>query len=342
MTRVPDPEILFFTSPIGLGHATRDCAVAGHLGSFRMRFVTGSGAARMIGGYGFDVLDAYRPPDFAVRAGSLKRPLGWLWRYYRYYRDCKRIARREIEDRRPSVIVSDEDFASLAVGQEMGIPTVLITDVLETGFTRGPASVIERKMNRSMQEIASRCGAVILPEDGPDAGNQRRVGPIVRGTARTREELRSKFGFTGRTILISAGGTDAGRFLIERALQAVAGLDVDVRVVSGPLLEARYGRDMGFFRDMHEMVYAADAVISLAGRSTIDEAKFYGTPGIFIPIGDHFEQEANARRAGFSFQDIDRLESLVRQLPPRTDAAPSNGAGTAASIIADILEKTNN
>jgi len=27
-------------------------------------------------------------------------------------------------------------------------------------------------------------------------------------------------------------------------------------------------------------------IISLAGKSTIDESKHYGTPGIFIPIRD--------------------------------------------------------
>ena len=38
-----------------------------------------------------------------------------------------------------------------------------------------------------------------------------------------------------------------------------------------------------------------DLVVSLAGRSTIDESRVYGTPGIFIPIKDHFEQEQNAK-----------------------------------------------
>jgi len=52
-------------------------------------------------------------------------------------------------------------------------------------------------------------------------------------------------------------------------------------------------------------------IISLAGKSTIDEAKVYGTPSIFIPIKDHFEQEDNAREEGFDYEDIERLDELI-------------------------------
>ena len=54
-------------------------------------------------------------------------------------------------------------------------------------------------------------------------------------------------------------------------------------------------------------------IISLAGKSTIDEAKAYGTPGIFIPIKGHFEQEDNAKTEGFIFEDINRLETLISE-----------------------------
>ena len=37
--------------------------------------------------------------------------------------------------------------------------------------------------------------------------------------------------------------------------------------------------------------FAADLVISLAGKSTIDESVVYGTPGIFIPIKNHLNKK---------------------------------------------------
>ena len=39
----------------------------------------------------------------------------------------------------------------------------------------------------------------------------------------------------------------------------------------------------------------------------------YGTPGIFIPIKDHFEQEDNAKEMGFNFEDIYNLENLIKE-----------------------------
>ena len=119
---------------------------------------------------------------------------------------------------------------------------VLITDILETHFVKGLGSFIEKKMNKSMQNIIQKCDIVIIPEIGDDDGNIRRVGPIVRKTQYSREELRKKLSFEKKTILVSVGGTDAGMFLIEKILEAVypkLKKDVDVVVVSGPSLNPK-------------------------------------------------------------------------------------------------------
>ena len=168
---VSDKRISFFTSPIGLGHATRDAAIAAHLGA-GVSFTTGDGAARLLADAGESVRDEYRPPGFEVDGkGRLRSPARWLWRYYRYYKDCKGIASRVITRENPDVVVSDEDFASIAVAQGMGIRTVLITDILQTSFTAGwPGTAIEKRMNRSMREMMKKCDAVIMPETGRSTG----------------------------------------------------------------------------------------------------------------------------------------------------------------------------
>lgn len=337
-------KIGFFCSPIGLGHATRDVAVASLLDQKEVKFVTGSAAARLISEYGFDVQDQYRPPRFDVRDGNLQKSLKWLWQYYQYYKDCKSIAAGFIKKEKPDLIVSDEDFASLSVAQEQGIHTILITDILHTRFTKGVGSIIEKKMNKSMQEMMQKCDTVILPESGSDEGNIRRVGPIVRQTNHTREQLRQRFSFTKKTVLVSVGGTDAGRFLIDRAAKASKKLaDVEFVIVSGPSIQTDYlgMRNMGFVNNLHEMIYAADVVVSLAGKSTIDEAKAYGTPGIFIPIRNHFEQEDNARAEGYSHEDVRRLEEIIPQKlgEPRKQAR-SDGAQKAYEIIKGHITNT--
>ena len=39
----------------------------------------------------------------------------------------------------------------------------------------------------------------------------------------------------------------------------------------------------------------------------------YGTPGIFIPIKNHFEQEQGAARFGFKYEDIFRLDHPIEE-----------------------------
>jgi UDP-N-acetylglucosamine--N-acetylmuramyl-(pentapeptide) pyrophosphoryl-undecaprenol N-acetylglucosamine transferase len=334
-------DLDFFSSPIGLGHVTRDIAVVDCFENISTNFLTGGPAVKILKNLDFKVEDVYRPPQFIVEGGSLKNPAKWLWRYYQYYKDCKKISKKFIETDSPKLIVSDEDFASLAVAQDKKIPTVLITDILETHFTKGLASLIEKKMNKSMQEIMKNCDVVILPEDGPDKDNIKRVGPIVRQTMNSREELREKFSFDKKTILVTIGGTDAGMFLIEKVLEIFPKIkECEVVLVTGPSIDRKFEkiRNLGFVTNLHEVVYAADVLVSLAGKSTIDEAKEYGTPAIFIPIRGHFEQEDNAKAEGFVFDDIDRLETLIlEKLGEKRNPIKKNGAQMAANIIKTML-----
>jgi UDP-N-acetylglucosamine--N-acetylmuramyl-(pentapeptide) pyrophosphoryl-undecaprenol N-acetylglucosamine transferase len=287
------------------------------------------------------VEDVYKPPQFIVENGSLKNSARWLWKYYQYYRDCKKISTKIIELDSPNLIVSDEDFASLSVAQNKKIPTVLITDILETRFTKGFTSLIEKKMNKSMLEIIKNCDVVILPEDGPDEDNIRRVGPIVRHTKNSRDELREKFSFDKKTILVTIGGTDTGKFLIEKFLEILPKINEnEIVLVTGPSMTKKFEkiRNLGFVNNLHELIYAADVLVSLAGKSTIDEAKEYGTPGIFIPIKGHFEQEDNAKGEGFVFEDINRLEKLIlEKLEEKRNPIKRNSAQKAANIIKDLL-----
>jgi len=337
-------KMIFFSSPIGLGHVTRDSAIIQHIQEISTKFVTGNAAAKFLEQLQFDVEDAYISPQFIVENGLLQKPLRWLWKYYKYYKDCKNISSKIIKKENPLAVVSDEDFASVTIAQEQNIPTALITDVLETRFTSGIGSIIEKKMNRSMRDIMKKCDVVILPEKGDDKDNMRRVGPIVRTTKNSRDELRKKFSFNKKTIVISVGGTDAGKFLIEKTLKATTIQDnSELIIVSGPSLKKDYGkniRNLGFVNNLHEIIFAADLIISLAGKSTIDESKSYGTPGIFIPIKNHFEQEDNAKDEGFSYNDINRLDSLISQkLEEKRNPQNYDGAKKAAEIIKNIFLK---
>jgi UDP-N-acetylglucosamine--N-acetylmuramyl-(pentapeptide) pyrophosphoryl-undecaprenol N-acetylglucosamine transferase len=346
--------IIFFTSPIGLGHATRDIAVCEELKSLskeKILIITGGPAYDIFSNNGYTVDDAYSPEKFDIdNLMQLRSSLKWLFRYFMYYRKCKLIATGFVDKNEDSLILSDEDFASIAIGEKKNRKRVLITDILETHFVKGMFSTIESRMNKSMQNMLKKCDRVLIPDNGQDVDNISYVGPIVRKSSTTdRALLRKKLGIEKRTILVSIGGTDAGRYLIEKSISAYKNLkiktDLDLLVALGPSLskfENNYTnyRNIGFVDNLHEYVYASDLVVSLAGRSTIDESLVYGTPGIFIPIKEHFEQEQNAKKLGYTYDDISRLETLIEEkieLGRTNRTGVKNGAKTAAKIITEML-----
>jgi UDP-N-acetylglucosamine--N-acetylmuramyl-(pentapeptide) pyrophosphoryl-undecaprenol N-acetylglucosamine transferase len=335
-------DLVFFTSPIGLGHATRDVAISQHLDNIPKKFISGVGASKLLSWHGFDADDLYRPPPFRIENGRLHSPLRWLFDYLAYYKECKRISTKVIEKQRPRLVVSDEDFASLVMAQKQNIKTVLVTDILETKFAKGIGSVIEKKMNQAMKRIIEKCDLVIMPENGQGNNNIARVGPIVRDTVESREQLRKKYSFERKTVVVSIGGTDLGKFLIEKAVEAFKkiNLDAELVIVSGPALQTKQllHRNLGFVSNLHEIIFASDLVISLAGKSTMDESRHYGTPGIFIPIKGHFEQEENARKVGYSYEDIFRLETLIlEKINEKRKPQCFQGGKTAAELLRKFL-----
>ena len=345
--------VLFFASPIGLGHATRDIAICEELKSLtreKISVITGSPAYDIFVNYGYSAENVYNPEQFDIDSSmQLHSRLKWLFNYFMYYRRCKQIASRFV-DGRDDLIVSDEDFASIAIGEKKDRKRVVITDLLETHFVSGMFAALESRMNKSMLNMLAKCNRVIIPDFGEDVDNISYVGPIVRKSSISdRDQLRKKLGIEKRTILISIGGTSAGRHLIEKALNAYnklrSEMDLDLLIATGPSLskfennQTDY-RNIGFVDNLHEFIYASDLVVSLAGRSTIDESRVYGTPGIFIPIKGHFEQEQNASRVGYSYEDISRLETLMRETieKGRSDNPKiQNGAQIAAKIIMKMI-----
>lgn len=335
-------DLVFFTSPIGLGHATRDVAISRHLDDIPKKFISGAGAYKFLSGYEFDADNLLRPPPFRIENGKLQSPLRWLFDYLSYYKECKRVSTKAIEKYRPRLVVGDEDFASLVIAQKEKIKTVLVTDILETKFAKGVGSIIEKSMNRAMKGIIKKCDLVLMPEDGQDHNNIVRVGPIVRDTAESRQQLRKKYSFDRKTIVVSIGGTDLGKFLIEKVVDAFKKikLDAELVIVSGPALHMRQlpYRNLGFVSNLHEIIFASDLVISLAGKSTIDESRHYGTPGIFIPIHGHFEQEDNARERGYSYEDIFRLDTLMlEKIVEKRNPQNFQGGKKAAELIRKFL-----
>jgi UDP-N-acetylglucosamine--N-acetylmuramyl-(pentapeptide) pyrophosphoryl-undecaprenol N-acetylglucosamine transferase len=360
---------LFFSSPIGLGHITRDIAIVKEIAKsfnyYDFEFITGSKAFDFISNENdasaeskFLAHNLYFPPEFSIDEGRLKNSLVWLLKYVSYFRKSKIKVKKLISasgidlDTYP-LIITDEDFASLSVGKDLNIPRILITDILGTHFIgNGILSGIEKYLNNSMCNLIKSSDCVIIPEPGDNRDNLFYVGPIVREIKTSRDELRKKFLFNKFTILVTTGGTSAGDYLTKKTIESFTRLkkrfDCDLVISFSSTISLddkgdKSCRNIGFVNNIHEYVYAADLVISLAGKSTIDESLVYGTPGIFIPIKNHFEQEDRAREMGFSYEDIHRLDSIIEEnllgFRLKKEKMMSNGVAKAAKLINEYLNK---
>jgi UDP-N-acetylglucosamine--N-acetylmuramyl-(pentapeptide) pyrophosphoryl-undecaprenol N-acetylglucosamine transferase len=343
--------MFFFISPIGLGHAARDVAITNNLkfkNYNKVNFVTGSAAYTFLKSYGYKTFNLYDPPKFEIESGKLNHSFRWLIKYLLYYKKCKKIATEIIDANFEKLIVSDEDFASISIAEEKNLRRILITDIINTSFTKGITSIIEKKMNKKLCQIIKKCDCVIIPDYGYDTENFRYVGPIVREINENRETLRKRFNFTKKTIVVSVGGTEAGKYLIEKTIESFrklkTKLDIDLVIVAGPTLQINPSSDfklLGYVPNLHEYIYASDLLISLAGRSTMDESIVYNIPGIFIPLKNHFEQEEGARRLGFEYKDIFKLDNLIEEklssYSNKRKNNTKNGANAAAEIISSFI-----
>lgn len=361
----------FFTSPIGLGHITRDIAILEKMpelaSTVDLTMITGLKAYELVSTYpknrlekiNLQFYDLYNPPDFFISNGVLKNNFVWLLLYLWYYNRSKTLAKNLLlisshyEKSQSNLVISDEDFASISVTKDTDKPRIFITDILNTRFIESKMlSGVESFLNNTMSKLMQSCNCVIVPELGDNKDNIIYVGPIVREILTSRTELRRRFSLSRKTILITTGGTNAGKYLSKKVLEVLLVLirrfDFDL-ILSFPYelhvsgFEDHAFRNIGFVPNIHEYIFAVDLVISLAGKSTIDECSIYGTPGIFIPIKNHFEQEERALKFGFSYDDINRLEEIIEEylssIGARKKYNVKNGAMQAAQIISEYLNE---
>ena len=322
-------KIFFATNPIGLGHAARDVSIIPYLekAGFKITFLTGGlSAVDFLRSYGYDVIDVLKPPEFPVsKEGILKNSTLWMIRYIRYYENSKKLIEKNIDFEEFDGFISDEEFATVSLVRQLNKKYAIITDIIGSKFAQNPISrYIEKRTNEWFYNLFDTSPLVIIPEFGKDHKSYKYTGPFVREIKEEREDLRDKFGFTKKVVLVTTGGSKAGYFLLKRVAESIPQIlnhideDEIEFIAAAPHLQevvtkngGPHIRFIGFQRDLHKFIYASDLVITLAGKTTMDECKVYGTPFIAIPIKGHFEQEENAREEGFSYNDIFRLDQLI-------------------------------
>jgi UDP-N-acetylglucosamine--N-acetylmuramyl-(pentapeptide) pyrophosphoryl-undecaprenol N-acetylglucosamine transferase len=335
-------KVLYGVSPIGLGHASRAVAVGSELAArgADVVFASGGPAALLLRSYGFDVREVVSEPNPTLWRGRNVFPSLWYLRYWRGYRRSKARTGRLRNVVRPDVVVGDEEFSVLDPEGLGGRRAIMVSDELDLGFAKTFISrIIERRVERWYGELQRSVSLLVVPDFGTDEGNIWHSGPMVRKVTAGRTETLQSLLLPPekRLVLVSLSGSGSGAYLVPGVEEAVAQLGLDVTVaVAGRRASRGDGsiRQLGFVRDAQNLVAAADLVVSLAGKSTIDEAYSSGTPIITIPLKDHFEQESNARALGFTYGDIDRLGPLISErLGRRSEPRNYDGARRVAERI---------
>src|SRR4051812_18295466 len=178
-----------------------------------------------------------------------------------------------------------------------------------------------------------------------------------------RAELRRRLGYPvdDPVVVVTVGGSGVGETLLRTVLEAFprARKEVDglrMLVVCGPRID---GRDLprhdgvdirGYVDDLPAHLFACDAAVVQGGLTTTMELVACRRPFVYVPLGDHFEQQRHVRhrldrhRAG---RCVDHAEldpetlahALAEQLRAPVDylPVPTDGAGRAASLLAELL-----
>ncbi|MCP4380385.1 MAG: alpha/beta hydrolase [Hyphomicrobiales bacterium] len=179
----------------------------------------------------------------------------------------------------------------------------------------------------------------------------------------SRDDLRAEFDYDDgrKTCIVTVGGSGVGQALIQRILAAAPLAreripDLRMIVVTGPRLDpAAFGEQSGvefraFVPDLDCHLAACDLAIVQGGLTTCMELAAAGTPFLYFPLKNHFEQNFHVaarmdrynagRRMVFSDTGPEEIaEAMAAELNHPRPALPvaSDGAVHAARMLADLI-----
>jgi pimeloyl-ACP methyl ester carboxylesterase/predicted glycosyltransferase len=179
----------------------------------------------------------------------------------------------------------------------------------------------------------------------------------------TRSDLREQLGYRSgeRVCVVTVGGSGVGGHLIRRILQswpmAKAKIpELRMIVVAGPRIDplslgAPDGVEVrAFVPNLDRHLAACDLALVQGGLTTCMELVVAGTPFIYFPLKNHFEQNFHVthrldryragRRMEFVTSTPDMIaDAMVTALsePGRFEPVEAGGAARAAQMLADLI-----
>ena len=345
------PEILFFSRGRGRGHAIPDLEILRELRAVRedvgVWFASYGTGAETLTEAGETVIDLGLPEDNSDFLKALT------------------ISARVVENFRPSLLVSHEEFPALpgAAFCQAPAPAVFVID-----WFADPELC-------SMQALLHANEIVFLEREGlfapPEYVREKvcYVGPIVRRMVYSRQDrgrARLELGLPADATVVSvipgAWATEARAPLVDTLLASFDNLSApNKHLVWNAGEDAEEIRRLSAGREnitvikscnpVERLIVASDLGITKGNRGSTLDFHYLGIPSISVsyrtnPIDDHsmsqiptntalFKQNLDA--ASLSSCLADAIASLSRKAPP-APVAPTGAARAAAERIAEHLE----
>jgi pimeloyl-ACP methyl ester carboxylesterase/predicted glycosyltransferase len=222
-------------------------------------------------------------------------------------------------------------------------------------FVGEPQDVIPRSFGKDLPAMRDW-----VPKHFEFAGYILGEHPLAFGT---RADLRQALGYRSdeRVCIVTVGGSGVGTHLIRRILQswpmAKARVpELRMIVVAGPRIEpqslhAPEGVEVRtFVPNLDRHLAACDLALVQGGLTTCMELAAAGTPFIYFPLKNHFEQNfhvahrLNRYRAGRRMEFATSTPEMIAdamvaelQAPVRFEPVEAGGAARAARMLADLI-----
>ena len=312
-------KILITTCGVGIGHASRDLALAELLEQNQHQIEFASYAA----GYNYykkNNRKVHKLPqmNFQQQDGELKIeetvkeskdiPFTFIKTMYKEARIIRKI--------KPDLILADSDYSSPITAKFLNIPCYIITNDLTFGFSKNTNTSIkyfEKSIRKFITEITRGCQKILIPDipgsiEIPEQLQHKTtyIGALLHKNIEeleTKEKLRQKHHLKQdeKIILLTVGGSDFGEILIENMCQIADNINTDkIIIFTGLEINPdKFNTEnpkiiiKQFAYNLIEWMKLSDLTITLAGHTTSMELLSIKKPNIMIPIKNHIEQERN-------------------------------------------------
>ncbi|MCD7781399.1 MAG: hypothetical protein LUG89_01690 [Methanosphaera sp.] len=318
-------KVLMITCGVGIGHASRDLALAEYLKEYdyEVEFASyGSGLHY----YEKNNLNPHQLPsmnfegtDGAIDIDeSLKQSKDIPFTFIKsMYKDATLI--RQIK---PDLVIADSDYSTPIASKFLNIPCIIITNDLTFGFSEltdnSAIQYFEKSVSKIISTISKGCQSILIP-DIPETveipkeleNKSTYIGPLLHKDIQKEEPVeitRQRHGFTTheKIIVVTIGGSEFGKLLITIVIEMSSQINADkIIIFTGLEIDPEdFNIDpedkkviiKQFSYNLTEWMKLSNLTIALAGHTTSMELLTIKKPNILIPLENHIEQNRNIKR----------------------------------------------